>query len=723
MITLALDENGKFEEALSTKEEKPIMIAGIIYDDNGDWHDAEYERYRISSYLRAVCDSLGAKYPQDLHTNSTGNKVTVGKVKRKVGETLREFLREGTYEKKELPTKNGKVIKRAGKYVMFAELRSSKGVKKRACGWNDNDLTQDEKVSNLYLHMAENAVNRTLFHNPIYEDVTDVSLYFPTRKVVLSGRDREYDKQDFKIFGGKEKVEAESGKMVHYDIVSSDFYRTIMENECTRINKKELNVHYMNTSPISYWENNENYNTFLYLADIVCSMLDYHKKGSGPAEWLDSFSEWGSKYFGENQVILFGYDDIDEAYMKAVDAVRQGDYFHALDIIYDAERSGSEFTEHYSSYWFKKLIKKIRKTATAENLCRSISDLEGFTRRSNLDQQKLLWLFEEIKTIADEGDFENKYHTDQVMFDMCSAGVAVYNHIGDFHTAKVYYDECMKHTGDVDLVKILSASNKMVVFLDDAFMFSDATEQARKNAEYQKALHDIKSKICLENADEDLNYAKSLSQYGQALACEKNPEAESAFREALRHMKKGSANYQITLSYLLHFYLDMGMTDAYRENSIEYFGRSKLKDQLKELLKLSEKSDSTVTFKFAMYIFVRSLWVLNEPLSDSIRGKLEDIEETLQKNKKDIVGHPWELIFKYLALIFYRDGNREAAEKYINKSEECLESQGLTIDAIIHNGKYEYAELSGDEEMMEREKAYFEERDIDRKNVCTFMYH
>ncbi len=176
------------------------MIAGIIYDDKGKEYDAENERYRISSYLRAVCDSLGAKYPQDLHSNSNGNKATVGKVKCKIGETLKEFLREGTYEKKELPTKNGYLNKRSGKYVMFAELRSSQGVKKRVGSWNDNDLTQDEKVSNLYLHMAENAVVRMLFHNHIYEDVTDVNLYFPTRKVVL--KDREYDKQDFKIHGG-----------------------------------------------------------------------------------------------------------------------------------------------------------------------------------------------------------------------------------------------------------------------------------------------------------------------------------------------------------------------------------------------------------------------------------------------------------------------------------------------------------------------------------------
>ncbi len=33
--------------------------------------------------------------------------------------------------------------------------------------------------------------------------------------------------------------------------------------------------------------------------------------------------------------------------MEAVDAVEQGDYFHALDIIYDAECSGSEFEKHY----------------------------------------------------------------------------------------------------------------------------------------------------------------------------------------------------------------------------------------------------------------------------------------------------------------------------------------------------------------------------------------
>lgn len=39
MITIALDEQGNFEEFIT--ETKPVFIAGILYDDNGNTKDTD----------------------------------------------------------------------------------------------------------------------------------------------------------------------------------------------------------------------------------------------------------------------------------------------------------------------------------------------------------------------------------------------------------------------------------------------------------------------------------------------------------------------------------------------------------------------------------------------------------------------------------------------------------------------------------------------------------
>ncbi|SFR81248.1 hypothetical protein [[Clostridium] aminophilum] len=730
MITLALDENGQFEpDEKKERKKTPVFIAGLLYDDCGDAYDARNERYRIMNYLQSVCNNCDEEFPEALHANESSNLASVRAVKTEIGNSLKEFIQKGTYQGQDLPTADGYYKSRVGKYVMFVELKSASGIRSRINYTLDSNLVKETIGSNLYIHMIENAVTRLLFHNPMYSEISDVSLNFPTRKVFRTEIDDEYRTLGYRL----EKAQGERGDNgeKYYDIVSADIYRTMMESEATRCNVRKFNIRYMDTKPISYkkkgTERGQSQHSFLYLADIICSMLSYGRIGEYPSAWMNQMVEWGKDVFGEDRVIAFGYDDIDEEYKRALNAVENGDYYTALEISYDAGHGNSEFAQHYHSDWFPVIEKKVTESDDAVLIGGAVQKLNLAMYKSNLNQQKLYYIFEKIKMAVESGRIKDISTKEKLLYELYNAGTAVFNHLGYSEQANCYFDMAMEHLEKTDLVQILRMRNRKIVSLDDSFEFDEARNLAKENVAYQKKLAEIRSSIFPGKELKDSEYGKSLSQYGQALSVLKDTEAETNFKAALKQMKEGSSDYQITLSYLLHYYLDNGMFDEYRNTAPQYFGGENNVDrQLEYLLKLGTDGDSATTFKFGLYVFARALWCAErDALTENCKSFVLHPEMELRRYDKleQRGGHPWEMIYKYFALIAYHLGDKRKADEYMRCSALDGEKKGSIIDCVIHNGRYEFAEYVGDTTMMDEEKAYFENLGIDRKKIAVFMYH
>lgn len=90
MITIALDETSGFEEHddMST----PVYIAGIIYDDGGSVLDFANETKRLIRFFERACESVGCKYPRDMHMGNKTNAKRVAMSKEAVKKGLPEFL-------------------------------------------------------------------------------------------------------------------------------------------------------------------------------------------------------------------------------------------------------------------------------------------------------------------------------------------------------------------------------------------------------------------------------------------------------------------------------------------------------------------------------------------------------------------------------------------------------------------------------------------------------
>lgn len=75
-------------------------------------------------------------------------------------------------------------------------------------------------------------------------------------------------------------------------------------------------------------------------------------------------------------------------------------------------------------------------------------------------------------------------------------------------------------------------------------------------------------------------------------------------------------------------------------------------------------------------------------------------------------GHPWELIYKYFALIAFTYKKQELADEFIQLTQTVVQERAAAIDNIIVGGLVEYYTLTGNNELAEQAKDLFTNDEI-----------
>ena len=100
----------------------------------------------------------------------------------------------------------------------------------------------------------------------------------------------------------------------------------------------------------------------------------------------------------------------------------------------------------------------------------------------------------------------------------------------------------------------------------------------------------------------------------------------------------------------------------------------------------SKEKNAKFSMKYALYVYVKALYVFYlDEIPVKLLNKLKNIEKALcdvsKKVEKQINGHPWELIYKYIALIMK---NRELVienDQYCERLEIMFSgAEGLIKD-------------------------------------------
>ncbi len=701
MITIALDEQGDFENLEGNLEKAPVFIGGIVYDDSDEETDYENEKKRLQKYLKNVCLSVGCRYPQDLHYSSDGsNGQNVAKVKVKFTDTIKEFFELGTWN-------NADIIStpRMGKYYIFASLRGDNG-KRNLLSRDVSEAVRDDFASNLYVHMAEDVVDRLMFHNPIISNIHKVRLELATRRVILSGEDRTTRMKQYELLGFKavQREDAESTGVTEYLLTNPDNYRTAIEREMLSCEQEKILVDRIGVKSI-YYKNQRSGMDFLYLADAVCSYLGFKVQGNKAADWIEEFDKRSHSINGKVDNLIWGYDVVDDYFSKSWRCLEEKDYYKALSNAFEGSKYKSGMTTFYVKKWFRYVDTYIDMQKDISGFSMAVKKYRESVFNNNLNPEKLVYIFRHLEKLSKNISFSNNKEESE-LYDLYDSGISAFIHNSNLLEAEACFEKTKQYAEYVATESYLRTRNKMVVFLCDNIRFEEALKIADENVFYHELLTDMKRSMFGETFSEALGHAITLSQRAQVYAFMNDERAEKDFMEALKIMDKGTPDRYITQSYLLHYYICRGMREEYEALAEEYFGNKKsLNEQFNYIAKEgSKEKNARVSMKYALYVYIKALYVFYlDEIPNKLLNKLKNIEKSLcdvsMRAEKQINGHPWEIIYKYLALIMISNDSEKEADEYKKKIMKLFgESGGLIkkitdesiykIDALLENKQY-----------------------------------
>ncbi len=692
MITISLDEQGVFENNTDGSGDI-IMIAGIVYDDKDDADDAKRERSRIRNYFEEVCNAKGATYPQALHWgHGQNNKVRF--VKEEYSRTLGEFLQNAKYKGNPVISDDG--IDRVGVYYVYALVKSRKG-KPEFIKADVSNLINENNASNLYMHMVEDTVARLLFYNLEFKDRKEVSLDLATRVYVGDVGEDVSAHADI----GYTTRTAGNGEIVY--LTNKDVFRTALERDMLFEEKaSDINVKSLMARSINYDNANAGHE-FLYMADAVCTYLGFENEYGTNKQYLKKVWDRMEK-LTEDKRLLFSYDIVDTDYAKGWRSVSSGDIYNALCFAYDAFTAASEAAGFYKEIWEKVLFERIINTINLSDIMDAIRKLTQYTTTNNINQQKLLYLFKSLETIVEQSGLCNN-RTKAFLYDLYDAGVAAYNHVGEPIKAEECAEKCRQYQQFISIDRKLINRNKIAVSMCDSFRYKEAEQLILPSYEYYKKTFELQKKILGEEARyNSREYAIVCSQLGQIYSYMQDVRAEELFHKSLSLMEKESADYYITTSYMLHYYLQTKEKEKYEKYAKEYFGGyDDLEEQLSYLVKAgSEPHNPKMALKFAMFVYVKGIATFySDELSQSLVLKLADIKKTIEQISSDglklINGHPWEIIYKYLSIIAFKNEQFEEAYTYQQKVKDFSDEKGPVIDLILLLGNIEITQVRSPE--------------------------
>lgn len=708
MITISLDEQGEFEDLYKSKKKddpvKPVFIAGLVFDDLGNREEYEKEKARIADYLRDVCDGSGGKYPTDLHVNNKGNKNDrkVASVKKRLSHTLPKFFAK----------------ERAGKYFIFVNLVCDDSTHKPTKA--QSKIYREDYASNLYMHMAEDVVERLIFHNPLIDPVKCVRLALATRTLpIRSGAEGAYEKTGYDKKNTVKDKNANSYKS-YYSLTDGGSYRTAIGREMQDTERWDIQFDAVSVKPIKYELPQETEkNTpkfadmeFLYLADVICSVLGFQAEAESAEALLQEIDRRADHYFAQSGKMIFLHDPIDIGFRKAWEKLEERDYYHALRITYDTLHRDSPFTAYYRENWFRLLEERLLCEDSVVDYQVAIERLEHSIRESNLNQDRLFYIFNHLEAMKKQ--MESGIRNDKsVLYNLYNAGVSAYCHIGQSQKALECFEKCQEYSEYVGIETYVRTANKLSVLLDDSFLFEEACEKAEMNKMLYEQLLPIKAQMTGRESQNQAGYGRVCSQLGQTYAFLRDNRAEDVFLQALEKFgDTDSPDYLITASYLLQFYLDTEKREKYERLVRVYFDDETELD--KQLSCIREDAilgrSAKRSMKFALYVFVRGLYTFyREGVRD---GKLDSLLADLQnfaaemfaQAEGEALGHPWEIIYKYLALLFHVHEDEEKADFYLQKLDTAVYNQGVIIDLITWFGKIQYCHQVDTEETRKMKK-------------------
>lgn len=745
MYIVSLDEYGDFEKkeekyyennSYQKKEkyvERASLIGGIIFDDKGITSEIKHELSRIRAYYEQITKEVAEEvagridwiisFPHIFHCKRTKDieekeiqDELVRRAKKKVTATISEFMQNGTYQGETIKSDNGKIPPRKGEYRIYAVFKSDVGVSKRNVD-NTNTFLSDSFASNLYINMASSVIDRVVFNNPYTGNKPIFSLELATRvtadlkmKGELARQYRQHGYNEPNVVNIKNKDdEGENGK-TFFKVTDKDVYRMIISNYVKNNNPLDAAVKKCVVKSINYSVDRKEAknNGFLYMADSVCSVLSYglEKNRKFSESRFNELYKRACKILPEDKLLIFAYDDIDEDFKVALNCYLNNNYYEALKVSYKCGNKKGKFAKFYKEKWFTFIEKMVVSSMNVNAFRNLVADYSNSQYSNTYDQLMGLYILTIIEKLGNNiKPYIKTVESQSIYATLYEAAMVSYCHMGDSKNAEKYYKKILQYAYTIKVEDLIRIRDMLCVCYSDSFEWNKALKLARKNVKVQSALSDIKRNIIDKKYYEGfLGEAKSLSQSGQLYAFCRDSHAEKYFINSLNIVKEKSANYYITMSYLLHYYIDQNMEEKYKSLAYEYFGNKEdLEEQLDYIFEEGLSEDPFLNVKFALYVYIKALYLFNkDKITDSLWDKISKIEVYVNEEYKcfngtwKLDGHPTELIKKYVVLIAIDRGDVKTAKKNKDTLIKMVDESDTIVNFITWLSVIDICRMQGD---------------------------
>ena len=126
-------------------------------------------------------------------------------------------------------------------------------------------------------------------------------------------------------------------------------YRTAIEMMLKNA-EENIQVQKVKVYPILYkLKEEEKYKTedsFLYMADSICSLIKFQPSSNRPGKWISDVNRQFNELSGTNQNLVLAYDEADAYWQKAYKAFKQNHLYETLTLISDGEKCGSSMAKY-----------------------------------------------------------------------------------------------------------------------------------------------------------------------------------------------------------------------------------------------------------------------------------------------------------------------------------------------------------------------------------------
>jgi len=417
---------------------------------------------------------------------------------------------------------------------------------------------------------------------------------------------------------------------------------------------------------------------FLYLADTICGYLSY----GIPEDDFNFVAKKARELTGTSnpdENLIFAYDNVDDFFEKAYRYYLAGNYFESLSELYEIETRDYTEAKYYRKKWVKLLKESIVNEFVEYKLVDALNELYRALTRNNLMPEKAMYIYKTLEQASEH------IRDERTLYRFYDTGVALNCHLGASLRAQELYEKCDKLAHFVDIEDYTRTRNRYATALCDNFEYEKALRITDATIDALNEIMELSRRIYDGGLFPfgKLELAKTYSLAGQCYAFMENEKAAKFFDMSLSNQEEQHANYFISLSYMMHYFIDSGDETGYRRLLETYMSnRTDVLEQLEYIYEEGSKPDGAFSFSYALFMYLKGLnsFYSSEEIV-KVWPRLKEIDESLSNGEKK--GHPYELINKYMALIALRAGDETSYEKYMPLIwKSCSDVNFTLIDTV-----------------------------------------